>query len=1251
MNPRPDETEYMQYEEMNLSIHNPIIRLDNREKIEYISSGAQHLLALTEKQVTGRQLHELPLQTAQLAHSTHLNNSNLLKKGLGPDLDGCQTNELLFCHPKNGTTWLKLEKITTETTSGEQQAILLTDVTTLKLQQLWAEFTLQLLSVASLLSTEMIISQITEVSTLLTNSELGLWYDQNQTEPLSVFSQQPQSGENEAALKSAKSFIKHNEGSKNCCTMEKLPLLVNLKGTQPTLSNEKVIEHALLIPLTHKGETVATFYLFNCNKEEAIQDGERILHLFQCLKPFLYTTEEKHSMHRLTAEDQQHIIKKAPALIQQITPDGTIIFSNNYFPNHDHQGLTTIGSNLFDLIHPPHVGMVKKSIAQAAKTGENGEFLVAVVCPDGEKLWYSTTVSPTIVDGHVLSLVLVSVEITTQQKLQQQFKRRQEIEQSIMTISSWFVNYENLDDTLNATLKRIGGLCKASRSYLFSYDSESNIISNTHEWCQKDILPQIDQLQQLPAQLYPWWMDKLHNREPIYLRTLNDLPPSASDLYITLKEQQIQSLMVFPIFRGDKLVGFIGLDNIDGASSWSELDMKVLNITADTIGHVMERERQLAQIKENEEKYRTLVESADEGILILQKGIIVFANSLLRNKMGGGYTNEELIGYHYLEFIPPKERERIVQYGQKRFLSPDKIKRYETKAIRKDGSLLMIEVNASIFEYAGENAVMVLLRDITDRKKAEKALLKSKREAEQQEQFLEKVFDSAPEIMMLLDEHNRIIRLNQAGRKRINKTMEEVKGLRFGEAFDCISLPEHGATCGNGNSCKHCQIRTAIEDVVESGAECFKKEMPIQIITDRGLETLTILLSTVRLYARNKKSTLLTIDNISERKALEDELLKAKERAEESDRLKSAFLANMSHEIRTPMNGIIGFSELMKEPVLTEENRTRFANIIINSSKQLLGIVSDILDISRIETGQMELHEENVNLTEILNETHEFHLLNAQEKGLELNLEMNESSAIPKVCIDPHKLKQILDNLISNAIKFTNAGHITIGYTLKGEFLEFYVKDTGIGIEASEQKSIFNRFQQANRTIAKNFGGNGLGLAICNSLCQLLGGKIWLTSEPGKGTTFYFQLPYHPIVSSVNKSNTASRSKEISFSTEPTILVAEDTDMNFQLIEELLTSFTPKIIRVTNGKEAIRQCRDNQDIDLVLMDVKMPELNGYDATTAIKLMRPNLPVIIQTAYAFAGEEELAREIGCDAFLPKPIKHDQFNRVIEGLLNQ
>jgi PAS domain S-box-containing protein len=386
-----------------------------------------------------------------------------------------------------------------------------------------------------------------------------------------------------------------------------------------------------------------------------------------------------------------------------------------------------------------------------------------------------------------------------------------------------------------------------------------------------------------------------------------------------------------------------------------------------------------------------------------------------------------------------------------------------------------------------------------------------------------------------------------------------------------------------------------------------------------------------------------------QRKKIIDELVKAKEKAEESDRLKTSFLNNLSHEIRTPLNAIVGFSQFLNEPALSPDRTEHITGVICRSSDQLLSIINDIINISAIESGAVEVSYRKANINIILKQVFERLQHKAEEKGIQLVFKSGLSDADASFVTDETKLTQVLINLVDNAIKYTQAGFVEFRGSVRDGIYQFCIADTGIGIEEHLQNDIFKRFQQVEANSSSAAGGLGLGLPIAKSFVELLGGKIWVESGPGKGTRFFFTIPQKTGVESINQKMDMPTQETAGNKKHAVVLVAEDEETNFELTNVILSTYGVEVLHAWHGQEAVSMCENNPDIDLVLMDIKMPIMNGYEAATRIKEIRPNLPIVALTAYALLGDKEKALNAGCDDYLSKPVSLKDFQHMVEKFL--
>jgi signal transduction histidine kinase len=368
----------------------------------------------------------------------------------------------------------------------------------------------------------------------------------------------------------------------------------------------------------------------------------------------------------------------------------------------------------------------------------------------------------------------------------------------------------------------------------------------------------------------------------------------------------------------------------------------------------------------------------------------------------------------------------------------------------------------------------------------------------------------------------------------------------------------------------------------------------------------------------------------------------AEQKAVDSDKLKTAFLQNISHEIRTPMNSIVGFSELLKDRNTTDTERTQYLEMISKSSDQLLNIVNEVLDISLIETGNISLSRKKVSLNTVMDEVYSSYKPLIRE-GISFSVFKGIPDQATVILTDIVKVRQVLNNLLSNAIKFTEKGEISFGYTIVNDMIRFSIEDTGIGIDPAFHNKIFERFRKVGSDDLKLYEGVGLGLAICKGNVDLLKGRIWLESEPGKGSKFFFTIPYAPV--DEKEKNPVIKPASNKNLDNLTILVAEDDEINWLYIKEIFRGTGAVILHAVNGKEAVDECRNNNKIGMVLIDIKMPVMNGYEAIKKIREFRPELPIIAQTAFALSNEMLKAFNAGSNDYISKPFRKEQLLAVV------
>jgi len=374
-------------------------------------------------------------------------------------------------------------------------------------------------------------------------------------------------------------------------------------------------------------------------------------------------------------------------------------------------------------------------------------------------------------------------------------------------------------------------------------------------------------------------------------------------------------------------------------------------------------------------------------------------------------------------------------------------------------------------------------------------------------------------------------------------------------------------------------------------------------------------------------------------KERENELMLAKKKAEEADKLKSAFLANMSHEIRTPMNAILGFSELITRETISPEKKKIYADYITSNGRLLLTLIDDIIELSKIEAGIYSIRRQPVELDSLFNELHQFAIneKKRQKQNILIARDIGNNSGITHILADGERLKQVLLNLLSNAIKFTSQGSVTMGYRIPNNAtIEFFVSDTGIGIPKSLHEKIFERFRQADETAQRLYGGAGLGLAISKRLVELMGGRIWVESEPNKGSRFSFTLPLIiPNTKNISRINFITKNDYTKIKGK-TILIVEDNEANVNYLSDVVIASGAKSLTAMSGSQAI-DLLNREKIDAVLLDIQLPDTNGLELISRIKEKIPNVPILVQSAYTPAEYIDKAIARGAYGYLTKPIK--------------
>lgn len=536
-------------------------------------------------------------------------------------------------------------------------------------------------------------------------------------------------------------------------------------------------------------------------------------------------------------------------------------------------------------------------------------------------------------------------------------------------------------------------------------------------------------------------------------------------------------------------------------------------------------------------------------------------------------------------------------------------------------------------KYSKSTKALLATIDITEKKKAEEALKVS-------ENKFRLSFEATNVGMVITGSSGKLLSVNNAMCNILGYSKEEIHKKTFldithpddlltsKKQFEDSIRNAKNFTIEKRYLNKNKEIKwglTSVSPIFNSNGEFIYAIGHIQDVTNKK-QTEEQILKHNKEFARLNK----------EYKLQNEELVKTIAIAEKSDQLKSEFLQNLSHEIRTPMNAILGFSDFLELKKNTPEKRQQYIKIIKSSGNQLLRIIDDILEISALETKHVQVVNKSFNLNNLLTELFTIFQPKAREKNIALYIKKGLTDHETNILSDESKLSKIFTNLIENAIKYTPNGFIEIGYKLVKNQLEFYVKDTGLGISKTRQGQIFERFSQGESEMSKKIGGLGLGLSIVKENIELLGGNIKLESDIGKGSTFHLSIPFNNDGADLTTNNKKKHK----------ILIAEDEAINYFYFETLLEEIAPncKLTHAKNGKEALEICK-KEDFELIFMDIKMPEMNGYEATAEIKKIKPDSTIIAQTSYSTKDDREKARIAGCEDFLSKPISLETMQTIL------
>jgi len=639
-----------------------------------------------------------------------------------------------------------------------------------------------------------------------------------------------------------------------------------------------------------------------------------------------------------------------------------------------------------------------------------------------------------------------------------------------------------------------------------------------------------------------------------------------------------------------------------------------------TIRDISQHKKADEKLTSSERRLSAFSNVIGEAVFFSDKGICIETNESAIKMFG--YSYDEIIGKIGTYFIAPESKELVKNNMLSGYAKP-----YDALAIKKDGSKFWCELSGRNYNYNDKDIRVTSLIDISVRKQHEKELKIVNKKIKESEANYRILVETMPDGVYKSTHDGKFVDTNPA--------MAKMLGYNSKEELLAVDIK-------NDLYIDDSERDNIILDDLNKELGLYqlrKKDGSVIWVEDHGW------------YSFDESGEITyhegVMRDVTERMQKEQELIKAKEHAEKSDRLKSAFLANMSHEIRTPMNGILGFAGLLKEPNLTGDEQQDYIRIIEKGGARMLNIINDIVSISKIESGLTEINISESNINEQVEYIYTFFKPEVEGKGIQFSYKNSLPLSEAIIKTDREKLFAILTNLVKNAIKYCDKGSIELGCDKKGEHLEFYVKDTGIGIDNHRQQAIFERFIQADIVDKMARQGAGLGLSISKAYVEMLGGTIWVESVKGLGSTFYFTIPYTTELQKTDGiTNGAIKGEREVQVKNLKILIVEDDEISDLLISIMLTEISREILHAKSGLEAIKLCRNNPDTDLILMDIQMPVMGGYEVTRQIRQFNKDVIIIAQTAFGLSGDREKAIEAGCNDYISKPILKDELMSLVQ-----
>ena len=800
-------------------------------------------------------------------------------------------------------------------------------------------------------------------------------------------------------------------------------------------------------------------------------------------------------------------------------------------------------------------------------------------------------------------------------------KRAQDFEDELLALSLQLTGVAGpeISAALDLSLKRIGSFLEADRAHLFEFDPAGETMSNTHEWCNEGVTPEIGNMQNIPNEVLPMWMSKLRNHENIIIYSVKDLPDTWIAEREILEAQAIQSLAVIPVSIEGSLIGFVGLDSVLKQKEYQASEINMLMVWSNTLASLVNNERKELLLDQTRRNYETFFNTIDDFLFVLDNsGNIIHTNKSVIERLG--YNAEELVEQSVL-MVHPEERRaeagRIV--GEMLAGTADFC---PVPLITKSGHFIPVETRVKLGHWDGKPAIFGVSKDISQIKLSE-------------EKF-SKAFQSNAALMAISGFEDGMFRdVNETFLKTLGFSRDEI----IGKTSNSLNLfPDHAI---RNNIARKIKEKVAIRDVE---VEVLKKDGSL----------MTGLFSADLILIGNDLCFLTMMVDITDRIRAEEEIRQARAAAEKADLSKSEFLSRMSHELRTPLNSILGFAQLLDMAELNPGQKKGVGHIM-RSGKHLLKMINEVLEISRIEAGRLSLNLEPIQIKSVIGEMLDTVQPLAEKRNIVLKMVTTSANQL-YVTADRQLVNQVLLNLLNNGIKYNNEGGSVSVSTVQMPvdcagitYVRINISDSGKGISEKNLSKVFNPFERIGAEISET-EGSGLGLAVAKKLIDNMGGNIGVESEPGVGSTFWIELPLCDPPKVLNEKSEDITVVESGFATKTgTILYIEDDISNIELVEEIIGNQCPGIRLITkmNGEKVVDITMEYEP-DLILLDLNLPGIPGAEI---LKLLLDEeetrtIPVVIVSADAMPQQVEKMLNAGARRFLTKPLNVIEFLKVID-----